>query len=580
MRADRRRRRSVADTLGECLRERTAIGRATVAFADDLRTRTVPRHWSNLFGVVTVASIVVLFVTGALLMLVYVPSSEQVSYRGGYAPLTGVEVSRAFDSVMRLSFEVPGGLLLRQLHHWAALLVPASVMAQLLVSFFTGAFRRPRRASWVALFLLLVAVLAGGWSGYALPDDMLSGTGLRIVQGIVLGIPLVGAWIASLMFGGGFPGTIIETLYPIHIAVVPVAVVLLVVIRLRASLRSKPPQFAAGGREEGNVVGQRLLPNGAARAGGLAAAVMGMLALIAATTQVAPVWIYGPADPGSASAGSQPDWYTGFLDGALRLVPPGWEVEVLGQTWTLAVLAPLAVVGVFMLTVAVYPFLEGWIAKDRRDHHILDRPRDAATRTGIGVAGMTFFGVLWLAASADILVVVFSLAFEHVIATLQATLVLGPVVAFVVTRSMCLELQQKDRELVTHGFESGRIVRRPGGEYVEVHQPLDPHERWRIVGREHPRAIPARPDEAGRLTLLERTRAALAHWFFEERVELPVHDEPSHQARVSTKPASPPASTVMAEPPAEPQAETLEPAPSAERPTEQARDEGRAVPTG
>ncbi|WP_426182078.1 cytochrome b [Microbacterium sp. TWP3-1-2b2] len=535
MRVDRRRTRSFSEIASEYLRERTAPGRAFAAFRAELRTRVVPVHWTNLFGVITVASIAVLFVTGVILMFVYVPSSEPVIYKGDFAPLVGIEVSRAFDSVMRLSFDVPGGLMLRQLHHWAALLVPASIMLQLLVSFFTGAFRRPRRGSWLALFLLLIAVLAGGWSGYALPDDALSGTGLRIVHGIVHSIPFVGTWIASFLFGGEFPSTIIENLNLIHVAIVPVVVLLLIALRARSAYKNKPPQFAAGGREEGNVVGMPMLPHAAVRSGGFFAIVVGVLVLMASAVQISPLWTYGPADPGTVSAGSQPDWYTGFLDGALRLVPPGWEFVLFERTFTLALLAPLVVIGVFLLTVAVYPFLEGWLSKDKSDHHILDRPRNTATRTGIGVAGMTFYGVLWLAASADVMAFVLQLSFESVIVTLQVTLFAGPVLAFILTRRICLALQKKDRDLVLHGYETGRIVRLPGGEFVEVHQPLEAQERWRLAAHTHPDAIEARPSEAGRLSVLERTRSALAAKFYADRIDKgapeSAHEEPegAHQ---------------------------------------------------
>jgi ubiquinol-cytochrome c reductase cytochrome b subunit len=476
-------------------------------------------HWTNLFGVITVAGIVVLFVTGIPLMIAYAPSSDPVTYRGAYDPLLGAEVSRAFASVMRLSFEVPGGLLLRQLHHWAGLLVPASIMLQLLVSFFTGAFRRPRRGSWVMLFLLFVVVLAGGWSGYALPDDMLSGTGLRIVHGITLGIPVIGTWLSTVLFGGEFPGSIIENLNLIHVIVVPVGLLVLIAGRARAAYKNRPPQFAAGGREESNIVGVPLLPNAAVRAGGAFAVVVGLLVLMATFVTVSPIWNYGPADAGNASAGSQPDWYTGFLDGALRLVPPGWEFEFLDRTWTLAILAPLAVVGLFLVTVALYPFLEGWIVRDDVDHHILDRPRNTANRTAIGVAGILFYCVLWAAGSADVMALVLQVSFESVIVTLQVGLIAGPLVGFFVTQRVCLALQRKDRELVLHGYESGRIVRMPGGEYIEVHQPLDEFERWRLAAHTHARAAQARPDESGRLTRMERLRAWSGVRFLAARVE-------------------------------------------------------------
>jgi ubiquinol-cytochrome c reductase cytochrome b subunit len=488
------RRRTVPFTTraSDYLRAHTAIGRRLVALRSELNQRRVPLHWTNLFGVVATTSTIVLFVTGILLMFVYEPSSARTTYDGSYAPLRGTEVSEAFDSVMTLSFETPGGLLLRQLHHWSALLLPAAIVLQLLATFFTGGFRRPRRGSWVLLVLIFVMALAGGWSGYALPDDMLSGTGLRIVQGIILGIPVAGTWISAVLFGGDFPGSIIENLYPIHVLVAPVVLVGLLAARARLSYLRKPPQFTAPGRDGKTIVGLPLMPNAAARAAALMTLVSGVLVLMSATTTITPTWLFGPADPSNASAGSQPDWYTGFLDGALRLVPPGWEVEWLGRTWTLTVLIPLAVIGVFLLLVATYPFLEGWISGDRTEHHILDRPRNTPTRTGIGVAGMVFYGVLWAAASADVAAVALHLSIESIILTLQIMLLLGPPAAFEITRRVCGALQNKDREIALHGYETGRIVRLPGGEYVEIHQPVDAHERWPVIAERTSRDDPHR----------------------------------------------------------------------------------------
>jgi ubiquinol-cytochrome c reductase cytochrome b subunit len=503
----------------------------------------VPLHWTSLLGGVTVSSLAVLFITGLLLMLMYTPSSEVSTYTGPYTPLRDREASRAFISVMRLSFELPGGLLVRQLHHWAGLILPAAIMLQMLVVFFTGAFRRPRRFSWVLLFLLYIAVLAGGWSGYALPDDMLSGSGLRITHGIVLGVPLIGPTLAKLMFGGEFPGTIIETLYGVHVYIVPAAVLILVAVRAWRAWRVQPPQFAGAGRREGNIVGLPLFPNVAVWAGGFAAVVAGVLVLIAAMVTVAPVWIYGPADPGNASAGSQPDWYTGFLDGALRLVPPGWEFEWLERTWSLAILAPLAVVGVFLLCVATYPLFEEWIARDKSEHHLLDRPRNVATRTGIGVAGIVFYAVLWGAASADIVSVSLTLTLESVIASYQAAAIFGPVLGYFAAKRICLALQKKDRDLVQHGYETGRVVRTTGGGYIEVHQPLSDEEKARLTAHARVGPVLPPPDEGGSPTRHERLRRRLGEWFFADRIEIIGFErtttEPGPTAPSAKRPASP-----------------------------------------
>jgi ubiquinol-cytochrome c reductase cytochrome b subunit len=493
--------------------ENSGAGRVAVG----LRRRVVPTHWSSMFAEIALFSLIVVFVTGIFLTFFYDPSTTLVEYDGGYVPLQGIEMSRALDSTLHVTFDVRGGLLIRQAHHWAALLLLAALGMHLLTMFFTGAFRKPRQLNWVLVFVIFVLSLIGGWTGYALPDDMLSGSGLRIVHGVVLGIPVVGTWLSFLVFGGEFPGTIIANFYPLHVILVPLATIALVGVYALLVFIQKPPQFAGPGRNNDNVVGLPLA-NYAVRSGGLFFLVAGVLTFIAATVTINPIWNYGPASPGDASAGSQPDWYMGFLDGALRLVPPGWEVLLFGHTLTLAVLAPLAVVGVFLLLVAVYPFIEGWITGDKRDHHILDRPRNAPVRTAIGVAGVVFYGTLWGAASSDLVATLFRLSVESVITFYQGMLLLGPLIGFLVAHRVALALQRKDRELVLHGFETGRIVRLPGGEYIEVHNPLTPAERWRRVEYDVYEPFRAQPDAHGRLLLRNRVRARLSRFFFEDRV--------------------------------------------------------------
>jgi len=503
----------LTDRLAGAL-ERSAPGRAVAG----LRTRAVPNHWSSMFAEVALYSFVAVVITGIFLTFFYTSSTATVTYSGPYVPLSGIEMSRALDSTLHISFEVRGGLLLRQAHHWASLLLIAAVILHMLSMFFTGAFRRPRQLNWLVVFGVFVMCLIAGWTGYALPDDMLSGTGLRIVHGVILGIPVIGTWLAFLVFGGEFPSTVIATFYPAHAVVVPLLIVGLIVVYVALLLAQKPPQFAGPGRTEGNVVGVPLLPRYAVRSTGLLFLVFAVIVLVAATVTINPIWNYGPSAPGDASAGSQPDWYMGFLDGALRLVPPGWEFEMFGYTVTLAVVVPLAVVGGFLAVVALYPFLEAWVTGDRREHHILDRPRNAPTRTAVGVAGMAFYAVLWAAASSDFVATQFHVSLESVTIVYQVLLLAGPVAAFVIARRVALALQRRDRELVLHGVETGRIVRMPGGEYVEVHRPLDPYERWRLVDFEEYAPLQLRPDSDGRITVRRRIRAALSRFFFEDRV--------------------------------------------------------------
>ncbi|GAA4718251.1 cytochrome b [Nocardioides conyzicola] len=439
-------------------------------------TRTVPLHWSTLLGVVSLGCFFVLAVTGVVLLFFYEPSTDTVRYDGGYALLQGVPVSKAYASTLHISFDVPGGLLVRQAHHWAALVLPASLILQMLSTFFTGGFRRPRQWSWVLLGLTFLLALAGGWSGYGLPDDMLAGTGLRIAQGILVGIPLVGTWASFVLLGGEFPGHLVERMYWLHVAVVPALLVLVLGVRFRLALRRLPAQFPARGRTERNVVG---LPLAAVvvRASGLFVITTGVLVLLAGLVTINPVWKYGPSSTAHASAGSQPDWYTGFLDGALRLVPSGWDLTAFGGTLPLAVLVPQAVVGAFLTVVLLWPFLEARATGDHREHHLLDRPRDRPTRTAFGVSGLVLFLSLWAAGATDLVTTQFSIAFEHQVVVLRTLLVLGPLVAFQLTRQLCLALVAKDREDAEHGYETGRIMRGVDGGYAEIHAPLDEDHR-------------------------------------------------------------------------------------------------------
>jgi ubiquinol-cytochrome c reductase cytochrome b subunit len=424
-------------------------------------------RWSLLLGTISMAAFSVLLVTGVVLMFFYDPSSDTVVYKGSYYPLQGVEVSRAFSSLLHLSLEVRGGLLVRQAHHWAALILPASLMLQMLTVFFTGGFRRPRQWSWVLLCLVFLLTLAAGWSGYALPDDLLSGTGLRIFQGILVGVPGIGSDLSFLVFGGEFPGSIISRLYWLHVLLLPIGLALVLAARARIDVKHRLVHPFIG----------------AVRAlkAGMFTITVGVITLMAGTLTISPIWLYGPASSNYASAGSQPDWYTGFLDGALRLMPSGWEVEWLGGTWPLAVLIPQAVVAAFLTILVLLPFIDGWV-NGRQPYQALDRPRNAPVRTGFGVAGLVFYLVLFGAAGSDVIATRMQIAYEIQVALLQVGLVLGPVVAFELTRRICWALQAHDADVALHGVETGRIHRLPSGGYVEERSPVSPAERRRLLG--------------------------------------------------------------------------------------------------
>ncbi|MBG6237957.1 ubiquinol-cytochrome c reductase cytochrome b subunit [Mycetocola sp. CAN_C7] len=496
--------------------ERTSISTAV----KELGRKIFPDHWSFLLGEVALYSFVIILLSGTFLTFFFQASMAEVHYEGSYVPLKGVEMSAAMASSLDLSFDIRGGLLMRQVHHWAALLFVASIGLHMLRIFFTGAFRKPRELNWVIGFILFILAMAEGFTGYSLPDDLLSGNGLRIIDGMVKGIPLIGTWTSFLLFGGEFPGTdIVGRLYSLHILLLPAIILVLIALHLLFVVVHKHTQYAGPGRTQQNVVGFPVLPVYAAKAGGFFFIVFGVVMLIASLFTINPIWNYGPYDPSPVSAGTQPDWYIGFADGGLRLAPSNWDIVLFDHTLSFGILVPLAVIGLFIVLVLIYPFLEAWITGDKREHHILDRPRNAATRTAIGAAGVTFYAVLWAAASSDIIATHFHVTMEGVIHTLQALLILGPIIAYFVAKRTCLALQKKDRSIALHGYESGRIVRLPGGEYIEVHEPVDEYERWKLVSHESYKPLMIRPNARGQISVAQRARAGFSRWFFEDRID-------------------------------------------------------------
>ena len=478
-----------------------------------------PDHWSFMLGEVALYSFFVLLLSGTFLTFFFQPAMTPVIYDGVYGPLKGAEMSIAYASTLDISFEVRGGLLMRQVHHWSALLFVAAAGLHMLRVFFTGAFRKPREINWVVGFMLFVLGMAGGFTGYSLPDDLLSGNGLRIIDGMIKGLPVIGAYTSSLLFGGEFPGEqIVARLYGLHILLVPALILIFIVIHLFMVVIHKHTHYSGPGRKDSNVVGYPLMPVYVAKAGGFFFIVFGVIMLIAATFTINPVWNYGGYDPSPVSAGTQPDWYIGFLDGALRLAPTHLEVTAGGVTWAWNILLPMIVGVGFLVVVALYPFLEAWVTGDKREHHVLDRPRNAPTRTAIGAAGVTFYAALWAGASTDLIATNFLMSMNNVLTSIQIILIVGPIIAYIITKRVCLSLQRKDREIALHGRETGRIIRMPHGEYIEVHEPLEAFEQYKLVDFKDYQPTLARPNAQGKITLRARLRAGLSRFYFEDRI--------------------------------------------------------------
>ncbi|NBR22710.1 MAG: ubiquinol-cytochrome c reductase cytochrome b subunit [Micrococcales bacterium] len=495
--------------------ERVGVGGILKEFG----RKIFPDHWSFMLGEVALYSFLVLLLSGTFLTFFFDPSMAETIYEGSYAPLKGAHMSVAYSSSLDISFEVRGGLLMRQVHHWSALLFVAAAGLHMLRVFFTGAFRKPRELNWVVGFVLFVLGMAAGFTGYSLPDDLLSGNGLRIIDGMMKGVPFVGTSISAGLFGGEFPGTaIVGRLYSLHIMLVPALILVFLALHLFMLVIHKHTHYSGPGKKDTNVVGYPLMPVYVAKAGGFFFIVFGAIMLIATFFTINPIWNYGGYDPSPVSAGTQPDWYIGWLDGALRLAPTGIEFMIGDYTVSTNILLPLVVSLVFLAIVAVYPFIENWVTGDKREHHVLDRPRNAPTRTAIGAAGVMFYAVLWAGASTDLIATNFKMSLNQVLVSMQIALIVLPFVAFFVTKRICLALQRKDREIAIHGRESGRIVRLPHGEYIEVHEPLEPHDLYKLVDFKDYKPTLARPNAQGKITFSSRIRASLSKFYFEDRI--------------------------------------------------------------
>jgi len=459
------------------------LGLATLA-KKNLR-KVFPDHWSFMLGEIALWSFVVLLLSGVFLTFWYVPSMSEIHYEGSYDQLRGIAMSEAYASSLHLSFDVRGGLLMRQMHHWAAMLFIAAMMIHLLRVFFTGAHRKPRELNWVIGSLLLLLGTLEGFTGYSLPDDLLSGTGIRAADGFMKSIPVVGTYLSFFLFGGEFPGeSIIPRLYTIHVLLIPGVLLALIAAHMLLLVYHKHTQWPGPGRTEKNVVGFPMLPVYAAKAGGFFFIVFGVTAVMGGLMSINPVWMYGPYDPSKVTAGSQPDWYMGWPDGALRIMP-GLETHLWGHTLAWNVFLPIIVLPGLMFTILLMlPFIEAWITGDKREHHLLERPRNAPTRTATMVALMTFYGLMWIAGGNDIIAIKLHLSINQITYFLRVAVFVGPVIAFFITRRWCISLQRHDQEVLLHGYETGVIMRSAEGGYSERHEPISEASAYTLTARD------------------------------------------------------------------------------------------------
>jgi len=522
-------------------RPSTRTGRAA-AFVDDrvsvagpmrkYLNKVFPDHWSFMMGEIALYSFIVLLLTGTYLTFFFDPSMAETTYHGRYALMDGVSMSQAYKSTLDITFDVRGGLIIRQIHHWAALLFIAAMTVHMCRVFFTGAFRKPRELTWLIGISMLALGILEGFIGYSLPDDLLSGTGLRIADSILLSIPVVGTWLSFLIFGGPFPGhVVIGRFYITHVLLIPGLLVVLISLHLALVVRQKHTQFPGAGRTESTVTGERVTPFYAAKAGGFFFIVFGVCAALGGLAQINPVWLFGPYQPAAVSAGSQPDWYMMFLDGATRLFP-SWEIRLGGHTVPPLFWGTVVLPGILFTLAAAYPFIEARMTNDRARHHLLQRPRDVPVRTSLGVMALTFYLVLFLSGANDHIARAFDVSLNAMTWGGRIALLTLPPIAYLVTYRICLGLQRHDREVLEHGIETGVVVMLPSGEFIEVHQqlgPVDEHGHGRLDYAGTP--VPKRMNALGAASPLRHVRGFL--W--------PVTEKPEIRAQLDELAAEPPA---------------------------------------
>jgi ubiquinol-cytochrome c reductase cytochrome b subunit len=450
------------------LDDRLGVAKGGRTFMDKI----FPDHWSFMLGEIALYSFVILLVTGVFLTFYFVPSSAVVIYHGPYLPLDGQRVTEAFESTVNISLKVRGGLLMRQMHHWSCDIFVGSLVVHMARVFFTGAFRKPRELNWTIGLTLLILAIANGFFGYSLPDDLVSGTGIRIAYSIMLSIPFVGSYLAFWVFGGNFPGTAtIPRFFIIHVLILPLIILGLVGAHLFLLVRQKHTQFPGKGKTEKNVVGSPMFPVFMAKTTGFLFIVGGVTALLASFAQINPIWQFGQYQASRISYAVQPDWYMGFLDGALRIFP-SWEFTGFGHTWPLEVFIPAVLFPGILFNVAyAWPLIERKFTGDNELHNLLDRPRDRPKRTAIGASVLVLLAILFIASSTDVIANFFHISLQTVLWAMRVLVIISPLIAYPLTYKICLELQgikrggkRKTPNVVTRSVE-GEYIATPAPAY-------------------------------------------------------------------------------------------------------------------
>src|SRR5215218_207353 len=356
--------------------------------------KAFPVHSTFFFGEMALFAFVILIATGTYLAFIYVPSNAEVTVNGETMP-------EAYASVQVIE-SIPVANLFRNVHHWAAHVMVASILLHTLRIFLSGTYRKPREINWIVGVILLVLTLGAAFYGYGLPYDSYAVTATGIGYGIAHSIPWVGDVVADLAFGGAFPtlGSL-SRMFTLHVFVIPLAIIAVIGAHLLIIIKQKhsQPGYARRLAEPGKVLGVPLWPYQALLAIQLLLVMFGILFFLSAFVPPHPLSEFGPPTPETPEV--KPDWYLMWIYGMLRIIPAEVSFSVLGATFGPTFIGGVLFPAVFFGLLTVVPFL------DRTNRHVLgtfeylEPLRQVPVRLAVATATLIFLAALCLAAFYD-----------------------------------------------------------------------------------------------------------------------------------------------------------------------------------
>jgi ubiquinol-cytochrome c reductase cytochrome b subunit len=420
----------------------------SAAFVRAACAKIYPDHWSFYLGEFALYCFMLLVITGIWLTFVYDPSP-----------------TAAYPSVLALGRSDPTGYLIRQVHHWSAVVFVAAIIIHMARIFFTAAFRKPREINWVVGVLLLVLASLTGFTGYSLPNDALSGTGLRIGMSVALSVPLIGAWASNLINGGAYPGPLLLAhIYTIHVFFLPVLIALLLSLHMGMLVLQKHTQFQP---DASSVVGRRFFPDYLLRTIASLSITIATIVALAAVVEINPIERFGEYREWLVPNPAAPDWYAGWLDGALRL-GPGIEWRIFGHPIPAVFWPGVVLPGLALTLVLAWPWIDARLTRDTAYHDVLVAPSAAPWRVGVGAALLTAGMVLTLAASDDQQAFAFHVPVADLVAIYRLAFTFGAIAVGFIAAIFAANIRAR-RD--AHGPQPERVVqlvRNAGGGFDET----------------------------------------------------------------------------------------------------------------